>query len=53
MFEAQFFVFGLLSSAKIVKPSKISTPKVLKHFFVAMSKEIEIHKHYRKTKQKM
>ena len=29
MFEVQFFVFGLLSFAKIAKFAEISTPKVI------------------------
>ena len=32
MFEVQFFVFGLLSFAKIAKFAKISTPKVISPF---------------------
>ena len=33
MFEVQFFVFGLLSFAKIAKFAKISTPKVTSDLF--------------------
>ena len=56
MFEVQFFVFGLLSFAKIVKFEKISTPKVsrIQHInYPYTSKKIQHQPSKRKGKHEV